>query len=248
MLHVYKTSAMQSILLAVKHGYVHASTGIVEADSLKAFHNKIYRRYNINRSRAAICKDRKKNRPVVKLVMYPCNEYFHPTAFHWFLLSTKELDEERLWDVRKTPLVFGSEYELTRLTMPGHQNAIWTWRFHIDYFNHLREKIDKLIKWKNERELNLLIRSIYSAPHFRGVRNQRKQIAKQINNTWKHVYRKSVRPPKLPKNKFKRMVKNVEVKQIARFVNGMNQNNRSALAQMQNHRRNLEIRIKRGQS
>ncbi len=232
MLMIYKTAAMQKLQRAAFDGYYWMNSGVVESYRLKPFQDKIIRRYKLNRSRAAFSKDRKKGKAVVGLVTYPCSQYFNKNGFYWFLYSTQPLAKENLFDIRRQPLRFGQDYQLIRQSKKETDHPVWTWKLIKERKEAWKEILVHAIKQKRKSQLKAAYLSLASAPHFYGIRQDRKELWQVINATWRRTFKDSIPAPKLPINKFKRSVKIESVKQVTRFVNTMEKYDRSAEEQM----------------
>jgi hypothetical protein len=242
MLYAYKTAAMQTIQNAATNGYFWMNTGIVEAQSLKKLIDKMNRRYRMKRSRSAYCYDRKKGKPVVKLVTYPCSKYINPLGFHWFLISTLPLQNENLFDIRQQQIIFGMDYHLVRQTKKEQAKPSWTWKMTKERKAIWVKHINEAIKNKKPYQLKAACLSIAAIPHFHGIRMDRKDLWKIVNGTWRRTYKQSVPVPKLPINRFKRSVKIQTVVQVSRFVKAMIENGRSSEDQMRLYLHNLKSR------
>jgi hypothetical protein len=169
----HRLSLLQHSADLVRLGYHHWVSGSVSAERAGAWARKAERYYGVllDRNRRARAKRAGDGNAFL---------LFHervPGELLWVLLvSDGDHPAHSLEDLRDACTRDGRlslfDYELVRLTKPGSSRPVYTWRYRLDAFDALRERIVDTVRRGDPRAVHALLSHLSRSAGFHGVRRQ----------------------------------------------------------------------------
>jgi len=198
----FQTVVLQRLLDAVTQGYRHHTGGLVPAEKASALAEKFHSLYGVGATRNQRAYRKTQGQANARLLLYPVTD--EAPGFRWWLLATPGggpvHERERLKDATQAGerLTWGDRFELVHQPRPGI-SARWTWRMTREEFQAWHERIRIAVRHRESDDLvQQLIWSLYRVPGFGGLRDQVKQLSRQLAKEWQRSRRASAPMPELP--------------------------------------------------
>jgi hypothetical protein len=192
-----KTVFMQRIGDLVRNGhniYVQGTIPLEKAGFLAA---KFESRFQVERNKLEASRARKRGEHSARLLFWLPDD---AEQVHWILLFCpgSVIDESEKWRHAISDRINITGYELVRLTKPGADHPVWTWRYTRSRYDELREAVVQAIRRKRDDELRQLIHTLWRSPGFSGIRAQVKRVGDVIRAEWKRTRSNSETMPEIP--------------------------------------------------
>jgi hypothetical protein len=158
---------------------------------------KFEQRFQVERNKLEASRARKRGEHSARLLFWLPDD---SDQVHWILLYCPgvAIDDTEKWRQAIADRIQLTGYELVRLTKPGADHPVWTWRYTRTRHDDLREAVVQAIRRRRDDELRQLIHTLWRSPGFAGVRVQVKKFKEIIKNEWKRSRKKGEEMPEIP--------------------------------------------------
>ncbi len=182
---LYKAVLMQRIADAVRYGYRWHVSGTVPLNKATAFVRKFSSLYLVDARKDA--RYRRKRDGFGNAILFLWQPQPDGPLPWWLLVTDGDHPAhvlEPLCD-GDTVRVQCTGYELVRLTKPGHDRPVLTWRMSKQTYAGWRERIIKTVRTRSSEQLYQAWHSLYHTPGFSGIRSQVGQLVALLRAEWR---------------------------------------------------------------
>jgi len=192
-----KTVYMQRLGDAVRAGALHYIAGSIPLGKAPFLAQKFAGRYVLNPGKIADHRARRAGEDVARWLGW-FDEHTGLVQWTLFYFPGKAICREERWLNPFEARITLSGYELVRMTKPGANAPVLTWRYTRAQHRLLHDQVVFAIRGKQDAVLEQLIHSLSRSPGFAGVREQVKKLWAIVKAEWKRTRSKTEDPPKIP--------------------------------------------------